>query len=188
MLDSHGRAGQALMSRWRSLAPEPPPRPTRSWDEHYRDERDAAYPLPRARSGRDGCRAPADLFEKLAVVEDRHVARWEELFRAERAAAAARTRRRGARGCSRGSRSASAPALVLPMMLAEEGREVQAYLGLARHSQPTARRTRPRWTSRPTPRSTRASCPRPWAAKASRGTSAVPAAISAASCTGSTTG
>ena len=78
--------------------------------------------------------------------------------------------------------------LVLPMMLAEEGREVQAYLGLARHSR---HRQYPRGRARNRDRlggSRARACPRRWAGTASRGTSAVPAAICAASCTGSTTG
>ncbi|MBA2305910.1 MAG: VIT1/CCC1 transporter family protein [Acidobacteria bacterium] len=102
-----------------------------TWDEHYRDERDAAF-LYRALAAVDpGERR--ELFEKLAAVEDRHVIRWEELFRdAGRAlppySTALRTRAMAWMARSFG------PNLVLPLMLAEEGREVQAYLGLARHS------------------------------------------------------
>ena len=103
-----------------------------SWDEHYRDERDAAY-LYRALADVEKDAARRDLFQRLAVVEDRHTKRWEELFSASGRplpayATAARTRVLGwmARRFGTG--------LVLPMMLAEEGREVQAYLGLARES------------------------------------------------------
>lgn len=103
-----------------------------SWDEHYRDERDAAY-LYRALASIERDQVRRELFERLAVVEDRHVARWEELFReAGRPlpayATAARTRLLAfvARRFGTG--------LILPLMLAEEGREVQAYLGLARQS------------------------------------------------------
>jgi VIT1/CCC1 family predicted Fe2+/Mn2+ transporter len=74
-----------------------------------------------------------DLFERLAVVEDRHVARWEELFAAGGRAlppyrTAGRTRALAWTAKQFGS------GLVLPLILAEEGREVQAYLSLARHS------------------------------------------------------
>ena len=55
------------------------PQPDESWDEHYRDERDAAY-LYRELAAVEADRERRELFEKLAVVEDRHVARWQELF------------------------------------------------------------------------------------------------------------
>ena len=42
-----------------------------TWDEHYRDERDAAY-LYRALAAVERNPEPVDLFSKLAVVEDRH--------------------------------------------------------------------------------------------------------------------
>jgi VIT1/CCC1 family predicted Fe2+/Mn2+ transporter len=67
------------------------------------------------------------------VVEDRHVARWQELFaQAGRPlpayATATRTKLLAWTAKHFGT------GLVLPLMLAEEGREVQAYLGMARHS------------------------------------------------------
>jgi VIT1/CCC1 family predicted Fe2+/Mn2+ transporter/rubrerythrin len=109
-----------------------PPQADATWDEHYRDERDAAY-LYRALAAVERDPGLTDLFEKLAVVEDRHVQRWEELFRASGRAlpsykTAGRTRLLAWAAKHFGT------SLVLPMMLAEEGREVQAYLGLARHS------------------------------------------------------
>lgn len=99
-----------------------------SWDEHYRDERDAAF-LYRALAAVDGERRP--LFEKLAAVEDRHARRWEELFQqAGRPLPAYKTALR-TRILAWMARTFGASS-VLPLMLAEEGREVQAYLGLAR--------------------------------------------------------
>jgi VIT1/CCC1 family predicted Fe2+/Mn2+ transporter/rubrerythrin len=106
--------------------------PDETWDEHYRDERDAAY-LYRALSAAESDPDRRQLFDKLAAVEDRHANRWKELFEqsgrplpaystAARAKLLAWTARR------------FGTSLVLPLMLAEEGREVQAYLGLARHS------------------------------------------------------
>jgi len=56
------------------------PTPEPSWDEHYRDERDAAFLYRRLALAESDAKR-RDLFERLAVVEDRHVARWEELFR-----------------------------------------------------------------------------------------------------------
>jgi len=103
-----------------------------SWDEHYTDERDAAW-LYRELARIDSNADRRDLFGRLAVVEDKHTARWEELFRevgrplpdyrvARRTRMLAWVARR------------FGPGAVLPLILREEGREVQAYLGLARHS------------------------------------------------------
>ena len=108
------------------------PVPDESWDEHYADERDAAY-LYRSLAAVEKDEERRVLFEKLAVVEDRHAQRWEELFREGGRplppySTALRTRTLAwmARRFGTG--------VVLPLMLAEEGREVQAYLGLARKS------------------------------------------------------
>ena len=108
------------------------PQADESWDEHYADERDAAW-LYRQLSTFDKNQERADLFGRLAVVEDRHTAKWEELFHeAGRPlppyAVASRTRLLAWVAKTFG------PASVLPLILAEEGREVQAYLGLARDS------------------------------------------------------
>ena len=55
------------------------PQADESWDEHYRDELDAAY-LYRALAHVEQDAERRQLFEKRAVVEDRHVERWRELF------------------------------------------------------------------------------------------------------------
>jgi VIT1/CCC1 family predicted Fe2+/Mn2+ transporter/rubrerythrin len=114
------------------MAAEPQPQGDATWDEHYGDERDAAY-LYRALAGVERNAERRELFDKLAHVEDRHVARWEELFREAgrplpRYATALRTRLLAWTARRFGT------SVVLPLMLAEEGREVQAYLGLARQS------------------------------------------------------
>lgn len=101
-----------------------------TWDEHYRDERDAAF-LYRALAAVDAERRP--LFEKLAAVEDRHARRWEELFREAGRPLPPYTTAFRTRTLAWMARTFGASA-VLPLMLAEEGREVQAYLGLARQS------------------------------------------------------
>ena len=108
------------------LVPDP------SWDEHYADERDAAF-LYRALASVEADEERRELFSRLAVVEDRHVGRWEELFaKASRPLPRYRTSRR-MRALAWVAKQFS-PSVVLPLILAEEGREVQAYLGLARHS------------------------------------------------------
>jgi VIT1/CCC1 family predicted Fe2+/Mn2+ transporter/rubrerythrin len=103
-----------------------------TWDEHYADEKDAAF-LYRQLAAVDTDESRRDLFRRLAAVEDRHVERWTELFEhAERPlpayAPSYRTRLLAWIGRRFG------PSSILPLILAEEGREVQAYLGLARAS------------------------------------------------------
>ena len=108
------------------------PQPDESWDEHYRDERDAAY-LYRELAAVEADRERRTLFEKLAVVEDSHVASWQELFeQAGRPLPAYATARRTRLLAWTAKHFGTS--LVLPLMLAEEGREVQAYLGMARQS------------------------------------------------------
>jgi vacuolar iron transporter family protein len=103
-----------------------------SWDEHYADEKDAAF-LYRELAAVDSDQARRDLFQRLAAVEDRHVERWTELFQqASRPLPAYATARRTRLLAWIGRRFG--PSLILPLILAEEGREVQAYLGLARAS------------------------------------------------------
>jgi VIT1/CCC1 family predicted Fe2+/Mn2+ transporter/rubrerythrin len=103
-----------------------------TWDEHYADEKDASW-LYRRLASVDTNRERADLFGRLADVEDRHTAKWVELFHdAGRPlpahSVAVRTRLLAWVAKTFG------PASVLPLILAEEGREVQAYLGMARQS------------------------------------------------------
>jgi vacuolar iron transporter family protein len=115
-----------------TTAPSERPVPEPTWDEHYRDERDAAY-LYRALAGVEKGVERRDLFQRLAVVEDRHVARWEELYRdGGRPLPAYRTALR-TRLIAWVARTFG-PDMVLPLILAEEGREVQSYLGMARQS------------------------------------------------------
>jgi VIT1/CCC1 family predicted Fe2+/Mn2+ transporter/rubrerythrin len=108
------------------------PQPDQSWDEHYADERDAAY-LYRALAVVELDPERKALFEKLAVVEDRHVARWEELFTQAGRPLPAYTTARRTKLLAWTARHFGT-SLVLPLMLAEEGREVQSYLGMARQS------------------------------------------------------
>jgi len=106
--------------------------PDETWDEHYTDERDAAW-LYRELARLDRDRDRAGLFERLAAVEDRHTAKWEELFREAGRPLPAYAVSRRTRLLASVAR-AFGPSTVLPLILAEEGREVQAYLGLARQS------------------------------------------------------
>jgi VIT1/CCC1 family predicted Fe2+/Mn2+ transporter/rubrerythrin len=103
-----------------------------TWDEHYADERDAAW-LYRELARSDRNIERRDLFERLAAVEDRHTARWEELFHGAGRPLPAYAVSRRTRLLAWVARTFG-PSSVLPLILAEEGREVQAYLGLARTS------------------------------------------------------
>src|SRR5919201_4153453 len=108
------------------------PQADATWDEHYADEKDAAF-LYRELAAVDADEARRDLFLRLAAVEDRHVERWTELFRqASRPLPAYAPSRRTRLLAWVGRRFG--PSTILPLILAEEGREVQAYLGLARAS------------------------------------------------------
>jgi predicted membrane protein (TIGR00267 family) len=110
----------------------PEPIADASWDEHYRDERDAAF-LYRALAAVERDQERRDFFTKLAGVEDRHAERWEELFREHGRSLPQYQTARRTRVMAWMARHLGT-SMVLPLMLAEEGREVQAYLGLARKS------------------------------------------------------
>ncbi|MGH9410077.1 MAG: VIT1/CCC1 transporter family protein [Vicinamibacterales bacterium] len=103
-----------------------------SWDEHYADEKDAAW-LYRRLAAVDRNQERRELFEKLADVEDHHAARWEVLFR-QAGRPLPPYRVSGRTRLLAAVSKAFGPSPVLPLILAEEGREVQAYLGLAHHS------------------------------------------------------
>src|SRR5688500_8379897 len=111
---------------------EPPPQADESWDEHYRDERDAAY-LYRALAVVERDPERKRLFDKLALVEDRHVERWQELFAQSGRPLPPYTTAQRTRLLAWVAKRFGT-SLILPLMLAEAGREVQAYLGMARHS------------------------------------------------------
>jgi VIT1/CCC1 family predicted Fe2+/Mn2+ transporter len=103
-----------------------------AWTEYYRDEMDAAW-LYRAlaRTERDTKRRA--IFENLAKVEDEHVDRWKALFEEHGGevpghAPSMRSRMLAAVAHLFGSGS------VLPLIIAEEAREVGSYLRLARGS------------------------------------------------------
>jgi VIT1/CCC1 family predicted Fe2+/Mn2+ transporter len=115
-----------------STAPSGRPQPDAHWDEHYRDERDAAF-LYRAMATTEANGERRQLFDRLARVEDRHVQRWMQLFEeAGRPLPSYKTALR-TRALAWAARRFGNN-LIMPLMLAEEGREVQAYLGMARQS------------------------------------------------------
>src|SRR5436190_16679697 len=104
----------------------------RAFEHHWQDEADAAY-LYRLLSEAEPDAKKKDLYRRLAEVEDRHVEIWAKLldqhghpvrpFRPS-----ARTRLLAALGRILG------PNFLLPMLLAEEGREVKGYLDMHRRT------------------------------------------------------
>jgi len=101
-----------------------------TWDEHYRDEKDAAF-LYRQLAAVEPDATRRALFERLARVEDRHVERWRELYEADGRAVPTHRVSFKTRALSWIARRFG-PGAILSLVLAEEGREVQAYLRLAR--------------------------------------------------------
>jgi VIT1/CCC1 family predicted Fe2+/Mn2+ transporter len=102
------------------------------WLHHLEDEADASY-LYRELAKLEQDPARADLFRKLAGVEDRHVTMWQQLIReqghlvpATRPSTRARTMAWLARRFG--------PSFLAPMLLEEEGREVKSYLNLYRQA------------------------------------------------------
>jgi predicted membrane protein (TIGR00267 family) len=114
----------ALPPRTPPDPPEPPaPEILR---HHWQDEADAAY-LYRVLASVETDAARRDVFSRLADVEDRHLAIWEDLLTKAgappgRHTPSGATRLRALFGRLFG------PRLLLPMLLREEGREVKGYL------------------------------------------------------------
>src|SRR5579872_2255319 len=94
-----------------------------AFEHHWQDEADAAF-LYRALADAEHDATKQDLYRRLAAVEDRHVIIWSDLLtRAGRApkpfVPSARARLLAMLGRTFG------PRFLLPMLLAEEGREVR---------------------------------------------------------------
>jgi len=110
--------------------------PTPDLDEfthHWQDEADAAF-LYRRLAASEPDAAKRDIYQRLAEVEDRHVEVWAGLLAQHGRQLgphrpAGRTRLLAFLGKLFG------PGFLLPMLLAEEGREVKAYLDMHRTTQ-----------------------------------------------------
>ncbi|HEY4129710.1 MAG TPA: VIT1/CCC1 transporter family protein [Gemmatimonadaceae bacterium] len=115
----------------------PAPRTTQTpdlhaFEHHWQDEADAAY-LYRLLAAAESDAKKSDVYRRLAEVEDRHVDVWAKLLRDNgREPGAfrptARTRLLAMFGRVFG------PGFLLPMLLAEEGREVKGYLDMHRRT------------------------------------------------------
>jgi VIT1/CCC1 family predicted Fe2+/Mn2+ transporter len=114
-----------------AMATVPPP-DLHTFAHHWQDEADAAF-LYRLLSDAEPDLKKKDLFRRLAEVEDRHVEVWGSLLRDHGKPPgafrpSARTRLLALFGKLFG------PAFLLPMLLAEEGREVKGYLDMHRRT------------------------------------------------------
>jgi VIT1/CCC1 family predicted Fe2+/Mn2+ transporter len=103
-----------------------------AFEHHWQDEADAAY-LYRLLSDAESDPKKKDLYRRLAEVEDRHVEIWAKLLAQHGRALgsfepSARTRLLAILGRLLG------PGFLLPMLLAEEGREVKGYLDMHRRT------------------------------------------------------
>src|SRR5829696_8291925 len=101
-----------------------------TFHHHWQDEADAAF-LYRLLSESEADAKKKDLYRRLAEVEDRHVEVWAGLMQQHgrdpgRFKPSARTRLLAGLGKVFG------PGFLLPMLLAEEGREVKGYLDMHR--------------------------------------------------------
>ena len=103
-----------------------------AFQHHWQDEADAAY-LYRLLSAAEPDAKKKDLYRRLAEVEDRHVEVWGGLLREHGRdpgafSPSARTKLLAWLGKIFG------PGFLLPMLLAEEGREVKGYLDMHRRT------------------------------------------------------
>jgi VIT1/CCC1 family predicted Fe2+/Mn2+ transporter/rubrerythrin len=103
-----------------------------AFHHHWQDEADAAF-LYRLLSAAEPDSKKSDLYRRLAEVEDRHVQIWARLLRDHGRdpgafRPSARTRLLARLGKVFG------PGFLLPMLLAEEGREVKGYLDMHRRT------------------------------------------------------
>ena len=104
-----------------------------TFHHHWQDEADAAY-LYRLLAAAESDAKKSDLYRRLAEVEDRHVDIWARLLREhgrEPGSFSPSTRTRLLAGLGK----VFGPGFLLPMLLAEEGREVKGYLDMHRRTE-----------------------------------------------------
>ena len=111
--------------------PNAPPPPA-TWLHHLEDEADAAY-LYRELARAEPDAGKAEIYGKLAQVEDRHVEMWRKLLAENGHAVAVPEPSWGARFRAWLARRLGS-GFLLPMLLQEEGREVKGYLSLYREA------------------------------------------------------
>jgi vacuolar iron transporter family protein len=109
-----------------------PPPDLDAFEHHWQDEADAAF-LYRLLSTAEGDAAKRDVYARLADVEDRHVEVWARLL-AEHGTPVGDFRPSARARLLAFLRRRFGPGFLLPMLLAEEGREVKAYLAMHRET------------------------------------------------------
>ena len=102
------------------------------WLHHLEDEADAAF-LYRELAQAERDTGKAELYRKLAAVEDRHVEMWRKLLAENGHHVEPPPPSRGAKFRAWVARRVGV-GILLPMLLQEEGREVKGYLSLYRES------------------------------------------------------
>jgi VIT1/CCC1 family predicted Fe2+/Mn2+ transporter len=98
-----------------------------TWRAHWQDEGDAAY-LYRVLAEAEPDPQRADLYRRIAAVEDRHLSLWRQLLDEQGVRVGAHRPSRRARLLAWAGRRFG-PRFLLPLLLAEEGRELKGYLG-----------------------------------------------------------
>jgi VIT1/CCC1 family predicted Fe2+/Mn2+ transporter len=117
------------------LPPDAPP-DLDEFAHHWQDEAEAAY-LYRALAEAERDPRKRDLYSRLAHVEERHTRIWGDLL--ERNGRTPEDFRPGVRARTMALMGRTlGPRALLPLLLAEEGREVRAYLDMHRHLAPGA--------------------------------------------------
>ncbi len=122
-----------------TTAPPPehvPAADVETWVHHWQDEADAAH-LYRVLAGLEPEPEKSDIYARLAGVEDRHVEIWARLIGEHRGAVPRFAPSLRARALAMLGRRFG-PGFLLPLLLAEEGREVKGYLAMHRAT-PTGR-------------------------------------------------
>lgn len=104
-----------------------------SFHHHWQDEADAAF-LYRVLAAAERDEQKRSVYARLAEVEDRHVEIWAKLL-AEHGRAPGAHRPSGRARILAWLGRRLGPGFLLPMLLAEEGREVKAYLDMHRATQ-----------------------------------------------------
>lgn len=111
-------------------------RETTEWVDHWKDEADAAF-LYRVLAEAEPDAGKQSLYRRLADVEDRHTGMWRKLLADEGVQCGEPKPSRRARLLAWTARRFG-PGLLTTLLLKEEGREVQSYLGLYRDTAPGA--------------------------------------------------
>jgi VIT1/CCC1 family predicted Fe2+/Mn2+ transporter len=119
-----------------TAASAPPVPEVDQFAHHWQDEAEAAY-LYRVLAAAESDSRKRDIYQRLAEVEERHTEIWGDLL-VQHGQPPARFRPGGRARVLAFLGKAIGPRVLLPLLLAEEGREVRAYLEMHRSLAPGA--------------------------------------------------